>query len=92
LQSHPILIKQLAIYYIHLDFIICKFFHISKFKLAIQDKIKMADLYGPMGRRGIAPTWNSTHILKKNNKSFCMHKTFFSYNFLSISDLFPWWM
>ena len=32
------------------------------------------------GRRGIAPTWNCTHILRKCIKSFNMHKTFY-YNF-----------
>jgi len=78
LQSHPILIKQLAIYYIHLDFIICKVFHISKFKLAIQNEIIMADLYGPMGRRGIAPTRNCTHILKNViNLIVCIKLIFF---------------
>ena len=78
MQSHPILIKQLAICYIHLDFIICKVFHISKFKLAIQNEIKMADLYGPMGRRGIAPTRNCTYIFKNViNLIVCIKLIFF---------------
>ena len=45
----------------------------------------MADLYGPMGRRGIAPTRNCTPILKNVINLFVCIKLFF---LLTISFLF----
>ena len=46
------------------------------------------------GRRGIAPTRNCTHIFRNLIKLFActVHKAFFSHNFFSLSDSFPWWI
>jgi hypothetical protein len=45
------------------------------------------------GRRGIAPTQNYTHMLKKVINLFLGIKlNFVLAIFLSLSDLFPWWI
>ena len=50
-------------------------------------------IYYLYGRRGIAPTRNGTHILKNVlNILICIKLFFFLTIFLSLSDLFPWWI